>query len=64
MDQQLPLRKGSARVAEEQVESKREVLNINRFPLVVFLRKKFSRAESCAEELTIGYVIQLANLLW
>ena len=25
---------------------------VNRFPLVVFLRKKFSRAESCAEELT------------
>ena len=28
----------------------REVLKINRFPLVVFFRKKFSRAEDCAEE--------------
>ena len=24
---------------------------VNRFPLVVFFRKKFSRAESCAEEI-------------
>ena len=32
------------------IYSKREVLKINRFPLVVFFRKKFSRAESCAEE--------------
>ena len=31
------------------IYSKREVLKINRFPLVVFFRKKFSRAESCAE---------------
>ena len=46
------------------IYSKREVLNINHFSLVVFFRKKFSRAESCAEELSIGYVIQLANLLW
>ena len=28
------------------------MLNINHFPLVVFLRKKFSRAESRAEEIT------------
>ena len=28
------------------IYSKREVLNINRFPLVYFFRKKFSRAES------------------
>ena len=27
------------------------MLNINHFPLVVFFRKKFSRAESCAEEM-------------
>ena len=32
---------------------KREVLKINRFPLVVFFRLKvFLRAESCAEEIT------------
>ena len=31
-------------------QSKREILKINRFPLVVFFRRKFSRAESCAEE--------------
>ena len=38
-------RKGSARVAN-QPYNKRKVTN--RFPLVVFLRKKFSRTESCA----------------
>ena len=37
---------------------------INRFPLGVFFKKKVLSRESCAEELTIGYVIQLANLLW
>ena len=34
---------------EVDIKSKRDVLKINRFPLVVFFRKKFSRAESCAE---------------
>ena len=34
------------------IYSKRDVLKINRFPLVVFFRKKFSRAESYAEEIT------------
>ena len=35
------------------IYSKREVLNINRFPLVVFFRKKFFRAESCAEDILV-----------
>ena len=35
------------------IYSKREVMKINRFPLVVFFRKKFSRAESCAEDVNL-----------
>ena len=41
------------------IYSKREVLNINRFPLVVFFRKKFSSAEGCAEGLF--YRLQLLS---
>ena len=46
------------------IYSKREVLKINRFPLVVFFRKKFSRAESCAEDflvLCMEFILLFAN---
>ena len=49
---QTPLRKGSARVAESSTKKQTGSDIINHFPLVVFFRKKLSRAESCAEELT------------
>lgn len=47
-----------------QAVGKREVLKINRFSLVVFFRKKFSRAEGCAEEilfLCMEFILLFAN---
>ena len=38
------------------IYSKREVMKINCFPLVVFFRKKFSRAEDCAEDFLVCVV--------
>ena len=47
-----------------QAVGKREVLNVNRFPLAYFFRKKFSRAESCSEDilfLCLEFILLFAN---
>ena len=47
------------------IYSKREVLKINHLPLVVFFRKKFSRAESCAEAIpSIFFVNKIKTLFF